>query len=154
MISGDRMSGVICLIFSLVAAIESYRLGVGTMNSPKSGLFPLVVSVVLGVFSVALLLSTIKRKPNLIEKSEGITFNRQMMPKTILIVLSLFFYAIFLNTLGFILTTIIQTGFLLGATGTLRKHTVIILAILIVFIAYVIFDVFLGVQLPKGFHGF
>lgn len=154
MASSDRISGIICLIFSLLAAIESYRLGIGTPNSPQSGLFPLAVSIALAVLSAALFLSTIKRKPNLNKKIESITFNRQALPKTILVVLSLFFYALFLEALGFILTTIIQTGFLLGTIGTLKKHIVIILAISIAVVAYVTFDVFLSVQLPKGFLGF
>ncbi len=154
MVRGDLIGSLFYFILSLVAVIESYRLGLGTMSSPQAGFLPFVVSITLGVLSLILLITTIKQKTNPSDQSEFVAFNRRTTVKVTYIVASLFFYALFLHTLGFILVTIILIGFLLGTTGPQKWYTVSIESIAISLIAYVLFDVFLGVQLPKGFLGF
>jgi hypothetical protein len=138
---GDRISGSFWLIFSLVVAIESYRLGLGTLSSPLTGFLPFVASVALGILSLTLLISNkLGQKP--LEKGEDITFNRQSFPKVAYVAISLFAYGILLAPLGFILDTVILVGF------------VFIGAISAPLISYLIFDVLLKVQLPKGFLSF
>ena len=52
----DTISGLFLLILSTAICIGSLRLHVGTFRAPGAGLFPLVTGVVLGVFSILILL--------------------------------------------------------------------------------------------------
>lgn len=150
----DRVSGAFCLLFSLVIVRESFWLGLGNLHFPEAGFFPFVASIILGTLSLMLLLSTKVRKQKLVKKGEGITFNKQKLVKVLYVMAGLFFYTIFLNTLGFIFVTAILMGFMLGAIGRQKWYVVIIGTISTPFIAYVIFNVFLKVELPKGFLEF
>jgi putative tricarboxylic transport membrane protein len=154
MVKGDKISGVFWLFFSTLTAIESYRLGVGNLHSPQAGFLPFVASIILGILSFFLLLSTKSKKAQPNEELEDITFHRHLIPKVLCIITSLFLYAIFLNTLGFVLISVILMAFMLRAIEPQKWYVVTIGAILIPVFAYLLFDVFLKVQLPKGFFGF
>lgn len=151
---GDRISGAFWLIFSLVIIIESYKLGLGTLDAPQAGFLPFAASLILGALSFILLINTIGPKSKISEKGEDLKFNRQKLPKILYVVISLFAYVVLLNTLGFILDTMILIGFLLAVVEPQRWYVVITGAISTSLIFYVIFDVFLKVQMPKGFLSF
>ncbi len=150
----DRTISLICFAFSLVVAIESYRLGLGGIFSPKAGFFPFVISTIFGILSLTLFILALKSKYKIPGKGKDIIFNRQMLPKVLSVAASMFIYAILLNTFGFILTTMIFIGFLLIIKEPQKWYVVITGAISVPLIGYLIFDVFLKVQLPKGFLGF
>lgn len=154
MAKSDRMSGIFWLFFSLVIANESYHLGVGKLHSPQAGFLPFVASIILGILSFILLLSTKNRKRQLGEEIEEITFHRHLMPKVFYVIVSLFLYAIFLNALGFLLVSMILMAIMLRAIEPQKWYVVTLGTILIPTTAYLLFDVFLKVQLPKGFLGF
>lgn len=151
---GDRISSVFWLIFSSAMAVQSYRLGLGGLHSPQAGFLPFVSSLILGILSLMLLLSDMIGKQKSVGKGEGITFNKQTLVKVFYVIGGLFFYAIFLNTLGFVLVSMILIGFMLGVVAPQKWYVIIIGTISIPTIAYVVFDVSLQVQLPKGFLGF
>lgn len=151
---GDRISSIFWLIFSLVIAIDSYGLDLGNFHAPHAGFFPFLASLILGIFSVILLISTGIKKPDTAARAEDIAFNTQTLPKLLYVIVSLFFYAILLNTFGFILITVILIGFLLGTVEPQKWYVVIGGAISISLVTYLVFDVLLKVQLPKGFLGF
>jgi hypothetical protein len=149
----DRISGFFWLIFSVIIAEESYRLELGTLHSPKAGFLPFWASLALGVLSSILLLSTSIRRQK-IKRIESIEFNKQRLHKVFYVLISLFLYGLLLNTFGFLLCTILLIFFLIGIVETQRWYVVIITTILIPFISYMIFAVWLRVQMPRGFLGF
>ena len=53
----DRISGFFWFILSVIIAVESYRLELGTLHSPKAGFLPFLASLALGILSLVLLLS-------------------------------------------------------------------------------------------------
>ena len=154
MTKGDRISGMFWLFFSGMIAVESYRLGVGNLHSPQAGFLPFFASIILGILSFLLLLSTKGKKPKFNEEAEDIAFNRPLIRKVVYVVISLFLYAIFLDVLGFVLVSMILMAFMLRFVEPQKWHVVTLGAILIPTIAYLAFDFFLKVQLPKGFLGF
>ncbi len=150
---GDRIGGAFWLIFSLVVAIESYHLGLGKLSSPRTGFLPFVASIALGILSLALLISNELGQKSF-KKEVDITFNKLSLPKVAYVVISLFVYGILLTPLGFILDTIIFVGFLLTAIEPQKWYVVLIGAISAPLISYLIFDILLKVQLPKGLLSF
>jgi putative tricarboxylic transport membrane protein len=155
MVRGDKISGIFWLFFSLMVAVESYRLGVGNLHSPQAGFLPFVASAILAILSFILLLSTkAKKMPTGTGREvEDISFNWNLIPKVLYVAISLFLYAIFLNALGFILVSVILMAFMLRAIEPQKWYVVTLGAFLIPVTAYLLFDVFLKVQLPKGFLG-
>ena len=153
MIKGDRISGVFWLSFSTVIAVESYRLGVGTLHAPQAGFLPFSASLCLGILSLLLLSSTPRGKDRKSQEAEDVNFNLSLIRKVLYVMVSLFLYAIFLDALGFILVSMILMAFMLKFIEPQKWHVVILGTILIPVFAYVIFDFFLKVQLPKGFLG-
>ena len=150
----DRISGTVCLILSVVVAIESFRLELGNLYSPKAGFFPFVAAIILGVLSLILILSAARQKLEVMEKGEEITFDRHGLVKVSYVIGSLFVYSILLNTLGFLLGSMLLMGFLLGVVEPQKLYIVILGGISIPIISYYIFVVALQVQMPVGFLGF
>lgn len=150
----DLISSTFWLVFSLVVVRESYLLGIGTLRSPQAGFLPFVASIALGTLSLIHLIFTLRLKTKTSENTEDLVFNRLTWPKVLYVAISLFIYAILLNTLGFILNTMLLIGFLLIIVERQRWYVVITGTILPPLIGYLIFDVCLKVQMPKGFLGF
>ena len=147
----DRISGAFWLLFSLLVIEESYRLGLGSLHAPDAGFLPFVAALTLGILSLLLLLSTLGEKQRRQGRAEDLSFNRPRLPKVFYIVTSLFVYGLLLSTLGFILCTAILVGFLLIAIERQRWPVVISTAILVPFLSYLLFDLWLKMNLPKGF---
>ena len=151
----DRISGVFWLVFSLIIGVESYRLELGTLHNPKAGFLPFLASVVLVGGSLILLLSTSIRSLKVTAKGdEGLKFNRPRLHKVFFIMASLFLWALLLNTLGFILCTMLLIFFSVRLIEPQKWFVSIITTVSIPLISYIIFDVLLKVQMPKGFLGF
>lgn len=150
----ERISGTVGLILSAVVAIESFRLELGNLYSPKAGFFPFVAAIILGALSLFLILSAARQKLEVMEKGEEITFDRHGLVKVSYVIGSLFAYAVLLEILGFLLGSMLFMGFLLGVVEPQKLYIVGIGAISIPIICYYIFVVALQVQLPVGFLGF
>ncbi len=151
---GDRISGVSALLFSLFVMKESYGLDLGTLYAPDSGFLPFVSALTLGVLALFLLLSSFLRPIQAGAKQGDISFNRPRLIKTSYVIISLFVFAIFLNTIGFLICTMIFLAFLLKAVEPHKWSVVLTLAISVSLISFVIFDVFLKTQLPRGLLAF
>lgn len=149
----DRISGFFWFILSVIIAVESYRLELGTLHSPKAGFLPFLASLALGIFSLVLLLSaTLGRQK--IKKDEGLEFNKKRLHKALFALISLFAFALLLNTFGFILSTMIFIFFLVGVVEPQKWYVVIITTVLVAISSHLIFAVWLKVQMPRGFLGF
>ena len=151
---GDQISGVSALLFSLFVMKESYGLDLGTLYAPDAGFLPFVSALALGVLALLLLLSSFMRPVKARAKEGDIYFNKPRLRKTSYVVISLFVFAIFLNTLGFLICTMIFLAFLLKVVEPHKWPIVLTIAISVSFISFVIFDVFLKTQLPRGLLAF
>ena len=148
----NRMSGIFWLIFAGIVSIESYRLGLGTLHKPGPGFLFFWASIALGImFLVVLIQAWIKKKP---EEHEESIFGKQNTLKIILVLISLFLYAILMEMLGFILVTLLLFIFLLGVIEKKRWFFTLFVSILVTVIAFLIFEIWLKSQLPRGFWGF
>ena len=146
----DRISGFFWFIFSVIIAVQSYYLELGNLHSPKAGFLPFLASSALGILSLVLLLSTAMGRRR-IKKDQKIEFNKERLHKALYALISLFVFALLLNTLGFILSGMIFIFFLVGIVEPQKWYIVVITTILVPLISYMIFAVWLNVQMPKGF---
>lgn len=121
----------------------------GPLNTPGPGFFPLVIGGVLSLLSIILLVRTLWADTG----PEGkLTFwkEKRSWGKVLFSLLGLIFYLIFLNYLGYLLTTFLFIVYLLKFIGKKGWRTSILIAILIAASSYVLFQIGLGVSLPKG----
>lgn len=132
------------LAFACGAFIEARKLPFGSLSSPRAGFFPLILSALLAVFSLPLLLESLKER----EARSGL---RPGTWKRVGLTLgALFAYGFLFESLGYIVTTFLFVGFLLRAVdrqGWLRAFTVAFCASLA---SYLLFGLLLRSPLPAG----
>ena len=85
---------------------------------------------------------------------ESPVFGKENVLKIVLVLLSLFLYAFFMEALGFIPITLLLFIFLLGMIEKRRWVFTIFVSVAVTGISYLVFEIWLKSQLPKGILGF
>ena len=88
----------------------------------------------------------IDRRPG----EQGNIFGRQNLLKIVLVLVSVFVYAILMESVGFILVTLMLFLFLLGVIEKKKWPLTIFISVAVTVVSYLIFEVWLRSQLPKG----
>jgi hypothetical protein len=152
MISSDQLSGFFWLAISIFVCIEASRVGIGDVHSQGPGFLPFLSGVMLGTFSIILVVTnTLKKqgKGNIADIWKGISWG-----KVILVLILLFTYAFLLPTIGYLVATFGLIILLFGIVGKTKVWIKIVAGIITVLATYIVFYVWLEVQLPKGILGF
>jgi len=136
-----------CFLFALAAGfgMKSLSLGIGSLRNPGAGFVPFWSAALLACLSVVIFVRSIGEKNVILQFGKG-------WKKSAWVLGSLLFYFFFLEKLGFPITAFVIIFALLSLQN--RKWVGIFLATLFtVVLSYVIFEIWLGVRLPKGFLG-
>jgi len=144
----DQISGIFWLFFSVFISIESYRLGLGTLHQPGPGFLFFWTAAAMGILSVAIIVRAWTGRKTGEPKSP--VFGKENALKIILVLLALFLYAFFMETLGFIPITLLLFIFLLGMIEKKRWGFAVWVSVVVTGISYVVFEIWLKSQLPKG----
>ena len=144
----DRYFTFFWIILALFVFIYSYRLGIGRIGSPGPGLFPFCLGVVFFLLSFMHLVGKLfQRKKEIIMKHEEETSTGVV--KLILLVSSLFAYALLLEGLGYQVTTFLVLILLFKIAGNKSWIRVTIYSLSTLTITYLFFT-YLGVRFPGG----
>ena len=150
--SHDLWSSLFWLLFSSVAIKLTTRLPFGGLHEPGPGFFPLLICLVIFGLSFALLIRTL-RQGRLQTAGIGSKLFKSLVKISPVLIL-LFLYAAFLDTLGFLIVTFLLI-FLLLEVVYRRKWWVSLMTALVGSLgSYLIFQTWLQSQLPKGLLGF
>ncbi len=148
----DFWSSIFWILFSLGVIKLTTRLPLGSLHEPGPGFFPLLLSfVILGLSSALLFRTLIKGRLQLGGIASQL-FKSLIKISPVLILLSL--YAIFLDTLGFLIVTFLLIFLLLEVIYRQKWWVSLITAGAGSMGSYVIFQIWLQSQLPKGLLGF
>ena len=149
----DRISGAFWFIFGAFVTIESYRMGLGTLRRPGPGFLFFWAGIVMAILSLIVLSRAWSddRRRGLQTKP---IFGPMNFLKIALVTASVFLYAFFMELLGFIPVTLLLLLFLLGVIE--RKGVVfsLLFGVGVTTAAYLIFEILLHSQLPRGFLRF
>jgi putative tricarboxylic transport membrane protein len=144
----DRISGSFWFLFSLFISYESYKLGLGTLYQPGPGfLFFWTGLIVASLALVIILMSSRKFSPD--EATDQI-FEKRNVTKVALVLISLFVYALLMEWLGFFIVTLLLFVFLLGVIEKKKWWFAILVSLIVTASSYLLFEVGLQSQLPKG----
>ena len=100
------------LAFGIFIMEESYRLNLGKMHKPDSGLFPFLIGILITALAIILLIQAYKGKSEEKKKKEEIHYKN-----ILLTLLSLYVYALIFEWLGFIFSTFLLIFFLMNSTA-------------------------------------
>jgi putative tricarboxylic transport membrane protein len=124
------------------------RLKIGTFHNPGTGFFPFLAGVVFAVLSLTLLIQSLVAGENV----EGI-LGKVRWKNIILVLICLVVYAVVLEKLGFMISTIFFIGVVLRVIEKKRWSLVVAVSVSATLVFWVIFQYWLQSQLPKGIFG-
>jgi hypothetical protein len=108
--------------------------------------------MILSLLAVVFFLSSLKRDEKL-HKGVGILWEGLEVHKVIFVFMLLVAYALVLKHLGFLITTFGLLCLLFRVKATYHLMKIILMSLLITSGAYLLFQVWLKVQLPRGVLG-
>ena len=147
----ETIGGLFWLLFSLFISYESYRLGLGKVNQPGPGFLFFWTGIVVAILSVIVIVRSFTVKAS--REKEEATAEKRRLAKIIPVLIALFLYALLMEWLGFILVTLLLFLFILGVVEKKKWLFAAAVSIAVTVLAYLLFEVALQSQLPKGLLG-
>jgi len=144
----DKILTFFWLLSGLLVMGEGYRLNIGELRRPGSGLFPFLIGLFLAVISLISLRTLPSKQPQ-----KGTQQERPIYRNIFLCLFALYAYLLIFEWLGFVPTTFLFMIFLLK--GIERKGWIVSLvtAFLSAAVSYLFFGIGLRASLPKGIFG-
>jgi len=139
------------MVLGLGVSYGGWDLDLGTLHDPGSGFMFFWVGIIMVGLSLSVFVQGVRTRAD----SPGIraVFSGLRWPKVVYVLIALSLYAYGFNLLGFILATVLLLIFLFKAIEPQRWSIAILGAVGSSVAAYLVFQVWLGSQLPKGLLG-
>ena len=148
----DLWGSIFWILFSLGVMKLTACLPFGSLHEPGPGFFPLLLSFVILGLSLSLLVRTVIKGRIQLGGIGSPLVKSLVRISPVLLLLSL--YAIFIDTLGFLTVTFLLIFLLLEVTYRQKWWVSLVTALAGSLGSYLIFQVWLQSQLPKGLFGF
>jgi hypothetical protein len=148
----DQYAGIFWILLGIVITVSSFFYGVGSFSTPGPGFITFGAGAILTALSLLLLVSTGRRKGS--AQSLRSLWEGRQTGKAFYILGLLVAYMLVLSPLGFLISTFFLLILLFRVQASYSLKTVIFLSAASTLASMVVFDVWLGVQLPRGFMGY
>jgi putative tricarboxylic transport membrane protein len=146
----DKKSSLFWVVLGSVAVITALRTGVGTLTSPGPGLLPMIGGLLMIFLALIVFLQAFSREAKESEQKWVKIGNWRIW----LVTACLCLYAFAFRRLGFSIATFLLLGFLFQLLDRKSWIRTGLTAAGVIFCVYLVFYVWLQVQLPRGFLGF
>jgi putative tricarboxylic transport membrane protein len=143
----DLVTSLVWAAIGFYFAFEGTRLKLGTLHSPGSGFLVFWTGLTISALSIALFLGTYFKKG---EEGPRILWKNVQWSKSIKLMAALFAYGLIFKWMGFLLSTFLLFLFLFKGAETRRWRVVVVSAGITAVSSFLIFGVFMEVQLPRG----
>ncbi len=148
----DRSSSLFWLIVGIGIAISSLKYGFGNLHEPGPGFITFFAGAILIILSLALFLSSLRDQK---DRSGFQSLWAGLDPgKVLYVIVLLVAYTFLVKPLGFLISTFLLLFLLFRVKGTYRLKTVLLMSLLVTAGSYIVFEIWLKAQLPKGVLGF
>jgi len=139
------IASAVLLLFGLAVAWRSLHYGWGSLDSPGAGFVPFLAGAAMAGFSAyTLVRSLVKGWHPLSERWAGARWQRPLVT-----IICLVLYSVFLRDLGFLIATLVLAIYLYRMLTPSDWIETLIAAVLTTLGFYLMFEVWLEVQLPK-----
>lgn len=146
--NNDQVSSGLWFLVGLAVSLGSIQYKVGTPSAPGAGFMPILAGAAISFFSaVGFVQATLRMRKG--ERWSN-PLGESRWRNSLLILVSLLAYSLLLVPLGFFVCTTLFIAFLFRAIVPQRWRVVIGGALLTAIASYLIFAVWLKVQLPRG----
>jgi hypothetical protein len=149
--NNDQRSSIFWLAAGLAIAFYSRKYGLGTLSSPGPGFLPFLSGLAIAGLALVVFFQQFFKPGR--EKIRDL-WQQKNWPTVLMVLGVLVLYTLLFNFLGFILDTFLLIGFLLRVIEPMSWIRVLAGATGAAGGSYVIFELWLQAQLPKGFLGF
>jgi putative tricarboxylic transport membrane protein len=146
----DLTSSVILFLVGLFAILYAPQYDLGRLSAPGPGFMPFLTGLAILIFSAITFLHGLLSKPT---EAERIWANIEWR-KLIFTIVMLMAYALFLNTIGFIICTFFLILILVRYAGSSSWLISVLGGGLSSILCYLLFETWLRSQLPRGIFGF
>ena len=145
----DKISSTIWLLIAFFFIWFVTYVPMGRISVPGPGFMPFWVGVTLAILSIILLGEATVRKPSAEEQVKFLSGEGKWL-RVVFTVVPLLIFAFIVETLGFIVSTLLLIFFLFRFISNRKWWVAITATILVTLAAHLIFRVVLKVQLPYG----
>ena len=144
----DQSSILFWLAIGIGIVLCSLKYGIGTFHEPGPGFITFFAGAILIILSFALFSSSFKNRE---DRSNLQNLWAGLDPgKVLYVIVLLVGYTLLLKPVGFLISTFFLLSLLFRIKGTYRLKTVFLMSFLVTMGSYIIFEIWLKAQLPKG----
>jgi hypothetical protein len=149
----EAIVGVIIFLFGLITTVLSLKMPIGTFRMAGTGMFPLILGILLIVLSAIFVLKIfIQGKERQVKKE--ISIESSESPRTLILFLgTMVLVTLFFNKLGYLLSAFLLMLALLRVLGVKRWTLTLPLSFMTAVACYFLFVQWLKIPLPKGWIG-
>jgi len=148
----EIIAGMVIFIFGGVTAVLSLRMPIGTFRMPGTGLFPLILGILLMFLSCIFLLKLLYQHKKTTARRDSVA-ERGSPVQLILFFGTMVLATAFFNQLGYPLTAFLLLVVLLRTLGMKQWFNNILLSLISAVASYFLFVQWLKIPLPKGWIG-
>ena len=145
MTARDRVAAVVLVAFGIVAVEEAAKLRIGSIVRPGPGFFPLVLAAAFTVVCLILAIGAFRRRGAPVTEPASLDWT-----KIAATMAALFVYAAMLERVGFVVATFALLLFFFKALERQRWSVALAGSIVTACVTYLVFKIWLHVQLPAG----
>ena len=143
----DRISGLVVFCLGVCILWQGKHLSAGSLHGPGPGFFPTLLAAVLMILSLFLILPKGKEE-------EDHPFFSGSVKRVLMVFVALLVYFSLLEFLGFVIVSFLFMAFSFIAVARYRWYSALLWAFVSIGLTYLLFEVLLKSNLPKGVFGF
>jgi putative tricarboxylic transport membrane protein len=142
--------GIVLLAIGIAVAVGALRYEFGSFENPGAGFVPFFAGLAIAGFSAITIVQTLKRGWSPMgDMWQGVSWQRPAIASVILIV-----YSVFLGDLGFLISTTFLMLYLFRVLQPSSWKETVVAALATTLVFYLVFQICLEAQLPRGWLGF
>ena len=144
----DQSSSLFWLVAAIGIVFLSLKYGVGTFHEPGPGFMTFFAGAILIVLSLALFFFNFRDQAD--RSSLWSLWAGLETGKVLYVILLLVAYIFILKPAGFLISTFLLLILLFRVKGSYRLKTILLMSLLVTAGSYLVFEIWLKAQLPKG----
>ena len=148
----DQYAGIFWILLGIVITVSSFFYGVGSFSTPGPGFITFGAGAILTVLSLLLWVSAGRSKGSPLSLRS--LWEGRQTGKAFYILVLLVVYMLLLSPLGFLISTFFLLILLFRIQAPYSLKNVVLLSAASTLASMIVFDFWLGVQLPRGFVGY